>query len=353
MVFIQKNGSNSNLIFLNKSKIIIVCLLLLFINVGSLFSQVVQISEKKYSPQFDASLKTKYEYALGTGMSRFSVRNSRLGLSGNVTEPISYRVQVELSNEGQFTVLDLSATINLFKDFNLTLGQTSIPIYNSYVVSPQSIMFANRTFIGKFFTGTRDIGASANYTIHTSIAPVMLEFGVFNGFTINDPVWTNKLSYAARVQVGTMQGFRATAKIYDYPLSEQKDFFVWGADLRYGGPRYKIEAEVMNRHNKFNSTDRLSYYVQGGYSFPLKNVKLFHDITPVVRWDAIGDQVNELNFDASRITVGLDFGLSKKPFGSVIRFDYEQYFTNRNIPEFNSYGEMDSNKFTVELLLIF
>lgn len=347
MIFKEFYMSNSNI----TTKLLFT--VAFFLNLALLFGQEKQSSDKKYSPTFDASLKTKYEYALNTGMSRFSVRNSRVGLSGSISDPISYRFQIELNAEGKLAVLDLFANIKLFENFNLVLGQTSVPLFNSYTVAPQTLMFINRPFIGKFITGSRDIGALANYTIKALPLPIMLEFGVFNGFTINDPVWTNTLSYAARVQIGTMQGFRATAKIYDYPLSEQKDFFIWGADLRYAGPRYRIEAEVMNRHNRFNSTDRLSYYIQGGYSFPLNTPGIFHDITPVIRWDAIGDNNRQSSFNSSRFTVGLDFGLTKKPFGSVIRLDYEHYFGENPIAEFISDAQMGSNKFSVELLLLF
>ena len=334
------------------TKIILVVAFIL--NGVLLFSQEQQKLEKKYTPVFDACLKTKYEYSTATNMSRFSVRNSRMGLSGYVSEPISYRVQVELNAEGKLTVLDLFANVKLFKDFNLILGQTSLPLYNSYTVAPQTLMFANRPFIGKFMTGTRDIGALANYTIRALPLPVMLEFGIFNGHTINDPTWTNALSYAARVQLGTMQGFRATAKIYDYPLTEKQDYFVWGADIRYATSKYRIEAEVMNRYNRFDDTERLSYYIQGGYSFPIQNAKLLHDITPVVRWDSIGDDISyHKQFAVSRFTIGLDFGLTKKSFGSILRFDYEHYLKKSIIPEFNNNVEMGSNKFTVELLLLF
>lgn len=330
--------------------------LLFILNVATLFSQEQKKIGQKYTPLFDGVLKAKYEYATTTNLSRFNVRNARVGFLGSISDPISYRAQIELNAEGKLTVLDLFANVKLFENFNLILGQTSLPLYNSYTTSPQALMFANRPFIGKFMTAARDIGALVNYTIYTLPLPVMLEFGVFNAYSINDPVWTNALSYAARVQLGTMQGLRATAKIYDYPLSEQKDYLVWGVDARYATSRYRVEAEVMNRHNRFDASDRLSYYVQGGYSFPFTDAKIFHDITPVVRWDALEDHMsNNRYFSAKRFTVGLDFGLSKKPFGSVLRFDYEHFFGNPSIPEFIDITnkEIGSNKFTVELLLLF
>ncbi|MDP3398173.1 MAG: porin [Bacteroidales bacterium] len=304
-------------------------------------------------PNFDASIKTKYEYAFDTQMSRFSVRNSRMGLSGHITNPVTYRVQVELSSEGHFEVLDMSANILLTKDLSITLGQTSVPVFNSYITTPSTMLFANRAFIGKYFAGSRDIGIMANYKFSNLKFPLMVEMGVFNGNTINNPLWTDRPSIATRISLGDMEGLRATGKIYRYPKTAVEDYVIWGADIRYAQERYKIEAEVMNRHNKFNDVDRFSLYIQGGYSFPLKGDPLIKDITPVIRWDAIGENLRNNKFDANRLTFGLSFGLTDKPFGSLIRLDYESYIVKTPITEFNRYEEMDSNKITLELLIIF
>lgn len=74
-----------------------------------MFITIMGLSQIKTTPsmKFDATLKTKYELATETGMSRFSVRNSRVGLFGDLNEYVSYKFQIELSNEGKFDVLDL------------------------------------------------------------------------------------------------------------------------------------------------------------------------------------------------------------------------------------------------------
>jgi len=83
--------------------------LLLFI-----FSLSAQNTDSVSYPNIkvDGTLKNKFERASDTGMSRFSVRNSRIGVQGNINTFASYRVQIELSNEGKFSVLDLSGTLN-------------------------------------------------------------------------------------------------------------------------------------------------------------------------------------------------------------------------------------------------
>lgn len=329
--------------------------------VSLFFLLAVMISDQSYAqnrfseflPKFDASIKTKYEYAFDTRMSRFSVRNSRMGLTGKIASPISYRVQVELSSEGNFEVLDMSAKIKLSDALSVTFGQTSVPLFNSYITTPSTMLFANRAFIGKYFAGSRDIGILADYKFNNLSFPLMVELGIFNGNTINNPLWTDRPSYATRITLGEMTGLRATAKLYRYPKTSTEDYVIWGADLRYGRERYKVEAEVMNRHNKFDDADRFSVYLQGGYSFPLNKGGLFKNIAPVMRWDAIGEDLKNKIFDANRLTLGLCFGLTDNPFGSLIRIDYESYLVKRAITEFNRYEEMDSDKLTVELLIIF
>ncbi|MGI6047305.1 MAG: hypothetical protein ACOYEG_04775 [Petrimonas sp.] len=302
----------------------------------------------------DGTMKNKFEYATKTGNSRFSVRNSRVGIHGYLTNYFGYRGQIELSDNGNFKVLDLFGSFEPVKGLSLSFGQTGIPIFNSYTISPANLMFANRPFIGKYFIGTRDIGFLADYNFKIGVVPASIEFGAYNGNTINDPVWREKLSYGGRLEFGTMKGLRSTFKFYDYLNTPKVNYFFYGADLRYQGDNWKVETEFMKRNNKDVDEDRmLSYYVQGAYAFSLKETYFFKNIVPAIRWDAIDKHMDESGFDVDRLTVGLGFGLTKKYFSSILRFDYEWYFVNQKLDILSLYEEMDSNKFTVELLLTF
>lgn len=302
----------------------------------------------------DGNMKNKVEYATKTNHTRFSVRNSRLGISGYLTDFVSYRGQIELSDNGAFKVLDLSGSLLPLKGLKLTLGQTSIPLFNSYTVAPSELMFANRPFIGKYFISTRDIGFRADYSFQAGIVPVSIEFGAYNGNTINDPVWRESLSYGSRLQLGSMKGLRSTVKFYDYLNTPDVHYLFYGADLRYATDTWKVEAEFMKRDNKNDSNDDiLSYYLQGAYAFPLKETYLFKHVIPAVRWDAIDKHSDLSGFDVNRLTLGLGFGLTQKRYSSILRFDYEWYFVNNQLDILSRYPEMDSDKFTVELLLTF
>ena len=304
--------------------------------------------------KIDATMKNKVEFASETGMSRFSVRNSRIGIKGYLTEFVSYRGQLELSDNGNFKVLDLYGALEPFDGFSVSLGQTGIPLFNSYITSPGAMLFANRAFIGKYFLSTRDIGALAEYGFNAGIVPVTLEFGLFNGNTINDPVWRDRLSYGGRLQLGKMEGLRATAKFYDYMHSTTEHYLFYGADLRYQNNNWKIETEIMKRDDKLNPENQmLSYYVQGAYAIPLKSDWVFKNIIPAARWDAIDKNKTIQGFDIDRLTLGLGFGFKQKYFSSLLRLDYEWYFVDNELDILSAYEEMDSDKFTIELLLTF
>ena len=291
----------------------------------------------------EGTMKNKVEYATETGKARFSVRNSRIGVSGYLTPFTSYKGQLELSDNGTFRVLDLFGTIYPLKGLSFSLGQTSIPLFNSYTVTPSQLMFANRPFIGKYFLSTRDLGMTGVYQFKIGNFPTSLEAGIFNGNTINDPVWRDKLSYGARLQLGSMKGFRTTVKFYDY-LNEKAKYLFYGADLRYEAKNWKVETEFMKRDNEDVPDDQmLSYYLQGAYVFPLKNQKIFKNIIPAVRWDAIDKHLDIKGFDVKRLTTGLGFGLTNKYFSSLLRLDYEWYFINNKLDILSLYEEMDSD----------
>ena len=311
-------------------------------------------SQENYpSFKFDGTLKNKFEYTPSTGKYRFDVRNSRLGLKGKITPKMDYRAQVELSNEGKFQVLDLSGTIRPFEGLSLTFGQTGIPIFNGYTTNPGTMIFANRTFLAKYYAGTRDIGLLATYELPVQF-PVALDFGIFNGNVTNDPQWTDNFSYSARVSLCNMKGWRSTLKIYDYPLNEKTHYLLYGADLRYEASNWKVESEVMKRDDKINHIDLFSGYLQGAYAFKIKNENyLFNSVIPALRYDFIDQYKNDDTLDVNRYTLGLGFGIGKKYFNSILRLDYEIYDINHGLDFLQKYEEMDKSKFTIELVYMF
>ena len=307
------------------------------------------------SIKYDGVIKAKLETSANDGSMRFNIRNSRLGIRGDVSEYVSYRVQMEFSNECVFSPLDLYGVLKPANGLNVSFGQLSIPFENQYIISPSEMMFANRAFIGKYFTpGTRDIGAVVKYDFPFVPFPLEGEIGMFNGGKINNPQWTNSPSYAARLVVGKMDGFRASAKLYRY-TGETVEMTLWGADLHYANQRLRLQAEVMNRMNHTTSPDLFGTYIQGTYIFNLNAPKMFHSMSPTFRWDAMGYNVMDSGLDVNRLTFGINFGLDLKPFDSTLRLNYEQYFVrNGYFAEFDNRDlHVADNKVTIELLIRF
>jgi hypothetical protein len=317
-----------------------------------------QTDEKTPAPLYvtarlDGTIKTKLETSTEDGAMRFNVRNSRLGLRGSVGGYVDYRIQVELSNEGIFSPLDLYGSLKPAPGLTVNFGQTHVPFDNDYIITPADMMFANRAFAGKFFTpGSRDIGVVAHYKFKRKGFPMELQGGIFNGGKINSPQWTSTPSYAFRLLFGAMEGWRTTAKIYRYHTPAD-DLFFAAADLRYATHRFRVETELTNRHDNTTGRDLSGAYLQGAYTFPVKG-GMFHSISPAARWDAMGYGAHK-GFEINRLTFGLDFGLSDIPFRSVLRLDYEHYFAGKGSAAYFDGRDMHTsdNKMTLELVLKF
>ncbi len=330
-------------------------LLLFIFGLLFIFSISAQESETISYPTFkvDGSFKNKYEYATDTNMSRFSIRNSRIGVRGNINTFSSYRAQVELSDEGEFKILDLSGTISPLEGLSFTIGQTTIPLFNIHIISPSDMMFSNRTFLGKFYLGSRDLGINAKYRFNLGVIPTNLEFGLYNGNTINDPIWKKNIATGGRIELGSMEGLRFTAKFYNYPKSDSTHFVFYGADLRYEIDNFKVETEIMKKDSKTElHNDMLSYYIQSAYRIPINN-KMFDYILPTARWDALDERINEKGFDTNRLTIGFGLGYDETNFSSIIRLNYEWYFINNTMTIFDKNDHISSDKLTVELLFTF
>ncbi len=329
--------------------------MLLFLSLTIKGEEEGVVSVVKY-PTFrvDGSLISRLEYATRTDESRFSVRSSRIGVKGNFNEYFTYRGQIEISNKGNFAPLDLYAGFNPNERFSLTIGQRTIPLFNDYTVVPAQLMFSNCAFLGEYVMGTRDIGMLGQYNFGIAGMPSSLELGVYNGSTINAPSWHGKPSYGGRFTLGEMTGWRSTVKFFEHDSSvnESIRYQVYGADLRYECERWRAEAEVMKRKDKVSGLgDVFTYYIQGAYVHPL-NYDVIKNFIPAVRFDGI-EYDEDVNFDATRLTLGLGFGLSPKYLSSIFRIDYEHFFVSRESESMMLDRAVTSNKLTVELVLTF
>ena len=296
--------------------------------------------------------KSKYELSTEDWASKFSVRHATLGLKGTVSKVFSYCFHVDFCTENKITVLDLFATIKPIDRLSITVGQQYHPLFNAWTVAPNAVDYINRPFLGKYFIANRDIGVSAKYALKQNGFPINIEFGVFNGSGMSNPVWRKSVATGGRIEFGsTKEGFRTSVKYYSNKNSSNKTDVYWGADLRYVAEDFKIEAECLRKISKDQQSLTASYlqalYKINSNSRPLKRVE------PLLRWDAMGYSILSRGIAANRLTAGFNFVMNTA-LTSILRINYEQYFNNSiDMSAVFSNPYYNQNKLGLEYLLFF
>lgn len=297
-------------------------------------------------PKLDGSLKTKVEFNTDAGTMRFEVRNARLGARGNVNEYISYRAEVDLSDEGKIRMLDAFVKFTPIKNLDIYLGQRKVPFGTDYLRNPVETIFANRSFVAKYVNdGLRDIGLVGNYKFFFHI-PIELWLSAMNGTGNNNPQWIDRPNYSARIGISPLKNIRLVANYYQGATITEKQLTMTGAEIRYQTKKLLIESEYLQR--KFVDTTNKSvfqdaFYIHSYYNF-FTNAKMIKMISPVVRWDFMGNSSFANNI-ANRLTAGINFGFEPKQFKAEIRLNYEKYF--------KKYYPTHFDKFTIEFIANF
>lgn len=66
-----------------------------------------------FTVRLNGTVRAKFEYQPDIGKGRFEVRNARFSLSGNVTPTVSYKAEIDLSDEGSIKMLDAYVRLNM------------------------------------------------------------------------------------------------------------------------------------------------------------------------------------------------------------------------------------------------
>lgn len=291
-------------------------------------SQDTPKTRSDYFPDIFGILKTKVEYDLDNSLMRFEVRNARFGATGRINDYMSYKIEIDLSDEGQMKMLDAYVKFTPVNNLGFYLGQRKIPFSSDYMRNPAENIFANRSFLAKYINdGMRDIGFYAEYKIPGQI-PVNVLIGAVNGTGNNNPQWISKPNLAGRLTIGPEKGIRIIGNLYYGEAPDREKLAMIGGELRYINGSYFIESEYIRR----SWTDTLSInqyddglYIHSYYNF-MRESKLIYMVSPVVRFDLIGNSVFTKVADASRLTLGVNFGFEPRQFYSEIRLNYENYF---------------------------
>ena len=293
-------------------------------------------------PKVHGTIRGKYEYQTEEGEGRFQVRNARVSLEGNVTKVVSYKAEIDLSDEGQIKMLDAYTRLKPVKGLDFTIGQMRVPFTIDAHRSPHMQYFANRSFIAKQVGNVRDVGATLGYSFNVGF-PIKLEAGMFNGSGLTDQkdFWTNNINFSAKAQLFFPRGFNLT-------LSTQKirpdnvSVMMYDAGAYCHAHGWHVEAEYLYKHYEDDAFDAVhAFDAFVSYDIELRKC-FFKKISPLVRYDYMSDHSDGMRYDAdgnedtggslivndyqrSRLTGGLTFSLAL-PFISDIRLNYEKYF---------------------------
>lgn len=311
-----------------RGKVFILILIAGLISGTILYGQERTVNRPDFRPELFVILKTKVEFDLDNSLVRFEVRNARFGLRGNINNYMSYKAEIDLSDEGKMKMLDAYVRFTPVQNLDFYLGQRKIPFSTDYMRNPAENLFANRSFLTKYINdGMRDIGFFADYRFSGDL-PLNMILGAVNGTGNNNPKWISRPNLVGRITGGSLTGLRIAGNVYSGESQNKNDLLMLGAELRYATSQFLIESEYIAR----NWTDTLSVehrddglYIHSYYNFTIDN-KIFKLISPTVRWDLIGNSVFRNKTDASRITIGINIGFEPRQFYSEIRLNYENYF---------------------------
>jgi hypothetical protein len=326
--------------------------------------------ELSYVPKIDGLLKVKFEQSLSGGRSRFDVRSSRLGFSGSVSKTMSYRSQVELSNEGALAVLDAYIAYRPLPLLSLQLGQQHLTINSDVGRSPMQNIFTNRSMLAKFGTsyidttgavsslGSRDIGGVLILDLDRWL-PMRLKLGAFNGSGVNRPQWRDAMLYTAKLEYGKASGLWAAVSGLAGTNSYAQNIALLGHELKYVDNRFTAHGEFMARRGGGFTT--LSSFAQGFYKFDLKRYPKLSTfasyLAPALRWDmllkGVHSSIGSIPFDVLRLTAGLNMGVNYDMFKGEIRLNYERYFLPKNFATRTANNELLHDKLTMEMVLVF
>ena len=334
-------------------KNLLLCASLLWGLAGEMYAQ----KKSEYIPEIHGTIRGKYEYQFEDNKGRCQVRNARFSLSGKVAPIVSYKAEIDLSDEGAIKMLDAYARITPLPTFDITIGQMRVPFTIDAHRSPHQQYFANRSFIAKQVGNVRDVGATLAYTWKIGI-PVRLEAGIFNGsgLTNQKDFWTNRINYSAKAHLQLPKGFNLVGSVQKIS-PEDISIQMYDIGAYYHAGRWHVEAEFLRKHyagGAFKPVNAFDGFVC--YAQPLP--KVFEKISFLGRFDCMSDHSNGeageggtlVVDDAARkrLTVGTTLSLVK-PFVADLRVNYENYFYDNNA--LAAVSERD--KIVVELMVRF
>ena len=330
-----------------------------FLSLILFFSPSIIIAQKtdsvSFHPQIEGTIRAKYEYNTSLDASRFQVRNARFSVNGNFNSIVSYKTEIDLSDEGQTKMLDAYIRLQPQNWWTFTLGQQKIPFSTDNLRSPHLLYFANRSFIGKQLTALRDVGATLGIFNKKNL-PVELYTGIYNGEGLyNQEEWKTSFSFVFRSVIHPTENIHLSFN-YNSIQPEDKRMNLYDIGGYIDANNWHLETEFFYKTYADNFfTPTKGFFIFSDYDIHLANQKTVKIIRPLLRYDFMTDNnkgyksVNGIyetdDIARSRITGGITLCMDK-PFLNDIRINYEKYFYEKGI-------ENKDDKFVIEFVVRF
>ena len=336
-------------------KILLTCLALL----AALALQAQDAGQPDYRPRVSGCIRAKYEFQPQEGAGRFEVRNCRLALSGKVLPMVSYKAEIDLSDEGKIKMKNAYVRATPSERWQLTVGYMRVPFSIDAPRSPHRQYFANRSFIAKQVGNVRDAGAAIGYTLPLPRMRLTLEGGVFNGSGLTDQkdFWTKKYNYALKLTAQLDNRLHLVLGGQRI-CPERTGITLWNAGAYLHTGRWHVEGEYISKHYSHGAFPRVNAIdAFACHTLPLR--KTLAGISFLARYDYMDRHSNGIA-DANgiltandpkrhRATAGLTLHLARKAVSADIRLNYEKYFYDREaVPRLS-----EQDKAVVELVCYF
>lgn len=335
-------------------------LLLLFLLLAKGAIAVCNAQDKSsYLPELHGTIRAKYEYAPQINRGRSEVRNARLSVNGKIIPQITYKAEIDLSDEGKIKMLDAYARFSPTNaPASITLGQMRVPFTIDAHRSPHQQYFANRSFIAKQVGNVRDVGVAAAYSFGETV-PVTVEGGIFNGsgLTNQKDYWTKSYNFSVKTTVKFLERFTAVGSVQK-TRPEDINIIMWNAGAYYHTPHWHIEAEYLRKNysgGAFSGVNAIDAFACR--RFPVR--KYANGISVLARYDYMSDHSDGIkdengsltanDKERHRLTFGTTLHFGTKKLFADLRVNYEKYFYKQSVTP--SMSERD--KIVVELMCRF
>lgn len=291
---------------------------------GASFAQDKDKKETPFvsiSKMFKLSGYTQVQYVgWKTGVDNFSVRRSRLTLSGDIMKKMRYKLQMDIAKTP--TLLDAMMEYEFSKAFQLRVGQFLIPFSLENVTATSDVDMVNRSQPEEKLAPGRDNsaqGRDVGVSVFGTYSIVDYTVALLNGAGINKADTNSHKDLAGRVVVRPIEHLAVGGSYYlgkqsatpEAPLVTRDKA---GLELALVYPRASLKAEYY--FAKDDTISRDGWYVQGGYFvLPGKVQVLLKADSVDMNRDLAGDRVN-------RYTAGVNWFIAGK---TKLQLNYEIY----------------------------